>query len=210
MHRFAADVNLSERNDSSSAILTNVKIGSSLQATNISQMALNSNFSRACAIEIRNFHQNLELRDPAYYLLSGINQIPPVPVIKPGFAEACLFRKVSASTRGTAGVLAYNIDHVTLNDDRSEISSRKSDDAKFVFMWCVPFVGATLHAVGVVKGGEVDRELFRTMESGNAGWFQRQQSGTCCKYQTQVYDIPLNIVATISDSGKATWVISVQ
>lgn len=192
-------------------IVTHLHIGSSLQSTSISKIAQSCSGVRACALEIRNYRLDLELMNPTHYLLSGINDIPPAPVIKPGFAEACLFRKLTSSTYGTAGVLTYDIDLVFMNNDKSELVNRISKTVRLVLLWAVPLVGANQHAIGILEDERpADRELFRTMEAESQTWFKRERSGVCVNYASTIYDRPVKLSATLSDVGRATWVVNIQ
>lgn len=191
-------------------ILTKTNIGSSLQNTTITQIAKSAECNRSCAIEIRNYHQNLEFREPSFYMAFGVNEIPPPPVIKPGYSEACLFRKVYGLMRGTAGLLIYNIVHVTLNDDRMEIISQRNEDQKLVLMWYVPFQGTTQHAIGIAKGAQANAETYKKMLTEDGVWFKREQSGVCSTYDSIVYNLNVKIEATISEVGNATWIINIQ
>lgn len=65
---------------------------------------------RSCAIEIRNHTQHLELREPEYYLYSGVSTISPSPVISPNSSAFCEFRKTYNSFFGTSGLITYDIE----------------------------------------------------------------------------------------------------
>ncbi len=48
-------------------------------------------FPPYCAVEIQNYHRCLELSEPGYYIYSGLNKLPPPPMIRSGHREAFLF-----------------------------------------------------------------------------------------------------------------------
>ncbi|RWS02152.1 hemolytic toxin Avt-1-like protein [Dinothrombium tinctorium] len=98
-------------------IVSAIIAGASLAGTTIDQIAKGANCNRFCAIEIRNYHYTLELKNPFYHLESGTNQEPPPPVIRGGFKEACLFRKISDTATGSVGVLSYEIHKIIRDKD---------------------------------------------------------------------------------------------
>jgi len=189
--------------------------GGSLSGTTINQIAQNSSGIRCCAIEIRNFHNNFELSEPNYYLERGWNSIPPVPVIRPRHREACLFRQQKAAFYGSSGILTYKINHVVVDKKTKEVISREYSGSDLVLMWSVPFNYNNLvntHAVGVMERAEPSRELFYLMYEDKVTeiGFKRAKAGVCVNYKAVLGNTAIKILATMSEVGKATWVIELQ
>ena len=62
-----------------------------------------------CAIEIQNYHQDLELRTPSTYIDYCYAVNSPVSVIRAGTSEACMFRKRYYSATGIVLLLNFDI-----------------------------------------------------------------------------------------------------
>lgn len=190
--------------------MSNIQLGNSLQAISIGQMAETGGGYRACAIEIRNYHRDLELTEPSQYLATGVCAIPPAPVIKPGHSEACLYHSTPIALSGSFGVLTYGIDYVTVDYQKSEILNRRNEGIRLALMWSVPMSGKTQHAVGVANGANACKDLYLKMQEGTGPWFSREEADVCVKYQTRAYNIPINVEATISNVNRAVWIINIQ
>jgi len=188
--------------------------GGSLYCTNINQIAQNASGTRCCAIEIRNFHSNLELSEPNYYLERGWNDIPPAPVVGPRHREACLFRHQIATFCGSSGVLTYKINHVSGVERQQNISIEYSG-SNLTLMWSVPFNynhWDNTHAVGVMKEAQPRRDLFYSMYENKVAenGFKRAKAGVCANYEAQLNNTTVRILATMSEVGRAIWVIELR
>lgn len=191
-------------------IMSTIHLGSSLHSTSIGQIATTGGGYRACAIEIRNYHRDLELTKPKHYLASGMCAIPLAPVIKPGHTEACFYHSTPATLAGTYGVLTYDIEYVFVNHQRSEILSRKCEDFKLALMWCVPMGGVTQHAVGVTRGTPASSDLYQIMLEGTEPWFSREEADVCATFHTTAYNMRIKVEASISNVNRAVWIVNVQ
>ncbi|RWS04162.1 hemolytic toxin Avt-1-like protein [Dinothrombium tinctorium] len=193
-------------------ILSTIIKGASLAGTTIEQIAKGANCNRFCAIEIRNYHYTLELKNPNYYLVSGTNQNPPPPLIRSGYKEACLFRKIYDTATGSVGILSYEIYKVKRdNDNNNKVVSTEFNGDKLFLMWSIPYdynLYGNWHAVGITKKLKTSKATFDEMYEKSPTWFARKAAyGTSINYKSESYGIPIEIIATLSDVGSAMWII---
>ncbi|XP_028672634.1 DELTA-thalatoxin-Avl1a-like [Erpetoichthys calabaricus] len=65
--------------------------------------------SRTVTIQISNYSGNFILRNPRYYILSGLNISPPPTIIEQDMAAVMTFVKTPLVPRGCVGLLTYEI-----------------------------------------------------------------------------------------------------
>jgi len=186
--------------------------GASLIGSSINQISQSAPTARSCAIEIRNYHKDIELTEPHVFVERGYTQIPAAPEISPGFQEVCMFRKTYGPATGSYGVLTYKIDNVLIGKDKRPII--ESSGITLTLMWGVPWAwdwNSNYQAVGISQTPvSVDYDLFHKMyyKSGN---FIRKEAGKTIFLQEIVYgNIPLKITTTMNDESRATWIININ
>jgi len=188
-----------------------------------------------CEIHIRNYHENLEFRNPEFYIhpeeintiettvitkLSTSNNhkmqymLPPME-INPGFAEICKFwsdRKNFNNETSTRGVLIYDINHIVKNELTNEQIRVESDGSKLMLMWSVHSESVNVQAVGIRAWDNVtaNKDLFEEMCYRPEKGFRRKHFGCRAQYEGIVCNLPVKVCAMLSGDPRAVWGIDIE
>lgn len=198
----------SSLSNSGKELVPEVQDGISLRLYDLNTLGKEAGVNRTCVIIIRNHFRNLTLTAPDRYSFSGVNEVAPAPVIQPGYAEVCMFRKKFLSPNGTSGLLVYNINRVT-GTIGAKVQS-EHDGSKLCLMWAVPMFGPTVHAVGIAEGVTAGSEVFNSMHDSFESWFVRCRAANALDLQSHVYGMPISITASIGSTNFATWCIEIR
>lgn len=178
---------------------------------------------RLIDIEIRN-DSRFKLIKPKWFMISGKNQVPPSPVIKPSCRAICSFRKTNFSLRGTVGILTYEFEDKNPIKEiiqQMKITKQKTLNpttgcTKLVLMWSVPFDRNTClnyHAIGIKKDVTEDINLFESMykkEGKNKSWFVIKKAKNPIEYTLPFKCTNIKLSAKMSDVGTCKWIIHLE
>jgi len=192
------------------SLVRTIKAGESLVNTSLADIVKSVKVRRSCTLQISNYQTKLELSTPHQYLHAGVCVMPPAPVVRPGYAEVCLFQKKFSSLYGSAGLLSYNITLVMQDKSGAEVSKKYNDGTKLYLMWSVPSgFGTSYHAVGIRKGEEATSSIYQDMFKGCGSWYQREDARKGLHFEGKVYEKPIKLVASISSVGNAAWKVDI-
>ncbi|RWR99366.1 cytolysin RTX-A-like protein, partial [Dinothrombium tinctorium] len=78
-------------------------------------------------------------------------------------------------------------------------------------MWSIPYdynLYDNWHAVGITKNRKISEATFHEMYENSPTWFARKlASASYINYKTTSYGIPIEVIAVLSDVGRATWTV---
>ena len=170
----------------------------------VDDIAKSVKVTRSCAILITNHNPKIELTTPQMVLYSGVCQIPPAPVIRPKDAKVSLFKKRPLSGYGSNGAFSYDVKLIVPDPGNAEA-------AKLFFMWSVPSgAKTTYHAIGSKNTKITILGDFHEMYHGSDDWFRRQDANNSLKYEFKIGNVPVKVVASISNVGNAVWKIDIS